>query len=99
MGILENVQFIQIIYLSFQELITRSSLESHKLDLMAEISSLKIRLATAENDRRELEERLRNFQVSSYCHLRHIFIPSACYMFVMYGFSKSDILDVFALTL
>lgn len=43
-------------------MITRSSLETHKLDLMAEISSLKIRLATAENERRELEERLKNFQ-------------------------------------
>ncbi|XP_052799700.1 liprin-beta-2-like isoform X6 [Mya arenaria] len=44
------------------ELLTRSSLETHKLDLMAEISSLKIRLATAENERRELEERLRQSQ-------------------------------------
>ncbi|XP_060560894.1 liprin-beta-1-like isoform X7 [Ruditapes philippinarum] len=44
------------------ELLTRSSLETHKLDLMAEISSLKIRLATAENERRELEERLKQSQ-------------------------------------
>ncbi|WAR02701.1 LIPB1-like protein [Mya arenaria] len=48
--------------LYLQELLTRSSLETHKLDLMAEISSLKIRLATAENERRELEERLRQSQ-------------------------------------
>lgn len=45
-----------------KELLTRSSLETHKLDLMAEISSLKIRLATAENERRELEERLKQSQ-------------------------------------
>ena len=32
------------------KLTTRSSLESHKLDLMAEVSSLKIRLARAENE-------------------------------------------------
>ena len=47
----------------FQELLTRSSLETHKLDLMAEISSLKIRLATAENERREMEDRLKHSQV------------------------------------
>lgn len=50
-------------YIYFQELLTRSSLETHKLDLMAEMSSLKIRLATAENERRELEERLKQSQV------------------------------------
>ncbi|KAL4225281.1 interacting protein [Mactra antiquata] len=44
------------------ELLTRSSLETHKLDLMADISSLKIRLATAENERRELEDRLKHSQ-------------------------------------
>ncbi|XP_076115630.1 liprin-beta-1-like isoform X3 [Mytilus galloprovincialis] len=41
------------------ELLTRTSLETHKLDLMAEISSLKIRLASADKDRRELDDRLR----------------------------------------
>ena len=51
------------IFFYFQELLTRSSLETHKLDLMAEISSLKIRLATADNERRELEEKFRQSQV------------------------------------
>ena len=41
------------------ELLTRTSLETHKLDLMAEISSLKIRLASADKDRRDLDDRLR----------------------------------------
>ncbi|XP_055957605.1 liprin-beta-1-like isoform X4 [Patella vulgata] len=40
------------------ELLTRSSLETHKLDLMAEISSLKNKLALTEKERRELDERL-----------------------------------------
>ncbi|XP_046369102.1 liprin-beta-2-like isoform X4 [Haliotis rufescens] len=44
------------------ELLTRTSLETHKLDLMAEISSLKIKLATADKDRRELDDRLRSAQ-------------------------------------
>ena len=43
----------------------RSSQESHKLDLMAEVSSLKIRQATAENELRELEDRLKGLQVRS----------------------------------
>ncbi|XP_048780040.1 liprin-beta-1-like isoform X2 [Ostrea edulis] len=41
------------------ELLTRTSLETHKLDLMAEISSLKIKLASADKDRRDLDDRLR----------------------------------------
>ncbi|XP_052270288.1 liprin-beta-1-like isoform X2 [Dreissena polymorpha] len=56
----QKVQFTEERYQ--KELLTRSSLETHKLDLMAEISSLKIRLATAENERREMEERLRQSQ-------------------------------------
>ncbi|KAJ8299004.1 hypothetical protein KUTeg_023064 [Tegillarca granosa] len=44
------------------ELLTRTSLETHKLDLMAEISSLKIKLASAEKDRRDLDDRLRMAQ-------------------------------------
>uniref|UniRef100_A0A8W8NB16 Liprin-beta-1/2 coiled-coil domain-containing protein n=1 Tax=Magallana gigas TaxID=29159 RepID=A0A8W8NB16_MAGGI len=49
-----------------QELLTRTSLETHKLDLMAEISSLKIKLASADKDRRDLDDRLRLSQ----SHLR-----------------------------
>ncbi|KAK7487843.1 hypothetical protein BaRGS_00020890 [Batillaria attramentaria] len=41
------------------ELLTHTSLETHKLDLMAEISSLKLKLASTEKDRRELDERCR----------------------------------------
>ncbi|KAL8589242.1 hypothetical protein ACOMHN_017043 [Nucella lapillus] len=44
------------------ELLTHSSLETHKLDLMAEISSLKLKLAAAEKDRRELDDRCRSAQ-------------------------------------
>ncbi|XP_059175562.1 liprin-beta-1-like isoform X3 [Physella acuta] len=45
-----------------QELLTRSSLEHHKLDLMAEVSHLKMRLSSAEKDRRELDDRFRAVQ-------------------------------------
>ncbi|XP_041366133.1 liprin-beta-1-like isoform X3 [Gigantopelta aegis] len=41
------------------ELLTRTSLETHKLDLMAEISSLKIKLSAADKDRHDLDDKLR----------------------------------------
>ncbi|GFR70341.1 liprin-beta-1 [Elysia marginata] len=44
------------------ELLTRSSLEHHKLDLMAEVSHLKMRLAAAEKDRRDADDRFRALQ-------------------------------------
>uniref|UniRef100_S4RHL9 PPFIA binding protein 1 n=1 Tax=Petromyzon marinus TaxID=7757 RepID=S4RHL9_PETMA len=40
-----------------QELLSRTSLETQKLDLMAEISSLKIKLASVERDRSEFMDR------------------------------------------
>ncbi|XP_067906309.1 liprin-beta-1b isoform X3 [Heterodontus francisci] len=40
-----------------QELLSRTSLETQKLDLMAEVSNLKIKLNTMEKDRLEYEER------------------------------------------
>ena len=49
--------------LCLQELLTRSSLEHHKLDLMAEVSHLKMRLAAAEKDRRDADDRFRALQV------------------------------------
>ncbi|XP_078405523.1 liprin-beta-2b isoform X4 [Cetorhinus maximus] len=42
--------------LVLQELLSRTALESQKLDLMAEISSLKIKLAGLEKDHRECDE-------------------------------------------
>uniref|UniRef100_A0A6I8PY51 PTPRF-interacting protein,-binding protein 1 (liprin beta 1) n=1 Tax=Xenopus tropicalis TaxID=8364 RepID=A0A6I8PY51_XENTR len=43
-----------------QELVSRTDLESQKLDLMGEISNLKLKLATVENDRKEFEERYKD---------------------------------------
>ncbi|OCT88008.1 hypothetical protein XELAEV_18016636mg [Xenopus laevis] len=43
-----------------QELLSRTSLESQKLDLMAEISNLKLKLATVEKDHKEFEERYKD---------------------------------------
>ncbi|KAK3795964.1 hypothetical protein RRG08_042958 [Elysia crispata] len=48
--------------LSCRELLTRSSLEHHKLDLMAEVSHLKMRLAAADKDRRDADDRFRALQ-------------------------------------
>ncbi|KAL5007504.1 hypothetical protein ScPMuIL_016310 [Solemya velum] len=41
------------------ELLTRSSQETYKLDLMAEISSLKIKLASVDKDRKDLDDKFK----------------------------------------
>ncbi|XP_033881719.1 liprin-beta-1-like isoform X6 [Acipenser ruthenus] len=43
-----------------QELLSRSALETQKLDLMAEISNLKLKLTALEKDRLDFEERFRD---------------------------------------
>ncbi|XP_053575053.1 liprin-beta-1 isoform X15 [Bombina bombina] len=43
-----------------QELLSRTSLETQKLDLMAEISNLRLKLTAVEKDRIEFEERYRD---------------------------------------
>ncbi|XP_004874740.1 liprin-beta-1 isoform X6 [Heterocephalus glaber] len=43
-----------------QELLSRTSLETQKLDLMAEISNLKLKLTAVEKDRLDYEDRFRN---------------------------------------
>ncbi|XP_038635919.1 liprin-beta-1b isoform X5 [Scyliorhinus canicula] len=43
-----------------QELLSRTSLETQKLDLMAEVSNLKIKLGAMEKDRLEYEERYKD---------------------------------------
>ncbi|XP_036889668.1 liprin-beta-1 isoform X3 [Sturnira hondurensis] len=43
-----------------QELLSRTSLETQKLDLMAEISNLKLKLTAVEKDRLEYEDRFRD---------------------------------------
>lgn len=53
---------IMVTLVSFQEL-ARSNQETHKLDLMAEISNLKLRLASSDKDRMELMEKLDFAQV------------------------------------
>ncbi|XP_064634514.1 liprin-beta-1-like isoform X5 [Lineus longissimus] len=44
------------------ELLSRTNLETHKLDLMADISSLKIRLTSAEKEGRDQQEKLHHAQ-------------------------------------
>ncbi|KFZ51438.1 Liprin-beta-1 [Antrostomus carolinensis] len=43
-----------------QELLSRTSLETQKLDLMAEISTLKLKLTSVEKDRLDFEDRFRD---------------------------------------
>ncbi|KAJ8374088.1 hypothetical protein SKAU_G00046680 [Synaphobranchus kaupii] len=43
-----------------QELLSRTSLETQKLDLMAEVSNLKLKLTSVENDRLDYDGRLRD---------------------------------------
>ena len=43
---------------------SQQALETHKLDLMAEVSSLKLKLAIAEKTRRESDERYLQCQVA-----------------------------------
>ncbi|NWR77745.1 LIPB1 protein, partial [Centropus unirufus] len=45
-----------------QELLSRTSLETQKLDLMAEISTLKLKLTSVEKDRLDYEDRFRDTQ-------------------------------------
>lgn len=42
---------------------TRSSLETHKLDLMTEISNMKLKLAAAEKEKLEMQDGLHTAQV------------------------------------
>lgn len=47
-----------------QELLSRTTLETQKLDLMAEISTLKLKLTSVEKDRLDYEDRFRDTEVS-----------------------------------
>ncbi len=47
-----------------QEMVNRSVADTHKLDLMAQVSALKLQLATSEKVRVEQEEKLIAAQVS-----------------------------------
>jgi hypothetical protein len=47
---------------SNSELLNRNTLETHKLDLMAESSNLKLKLATSENERKDLEDKYNQAQ-------------------------------------
>lgn len=54
----ENILFC------FQELLSRTSLETQKLDLMAEVSDLKIKLVGMEKEQSEYEEKQNKAEVS-----------------------------------
>jgi hypothetical protein len=48
----------------FQELLSRTSLETQKLDLMTEVSELKLKLVGMEKEQKEQEEKQRKAEVS-----------------------------------
>lgn len=47
-----------------QEQVNKTYMESHKLDLMAEVAELRLRLQTVENERTEYKDRYEGLQVS-----------------------------------
>lgn len=53
-----------VLFILIQELLSRTSLETQKLDLMAEISTLKLKLTSVEKDRLDYEDRFRDTEVS-----------------------------------
>lgn len=55
---------VLFLLISNQELLSRTSLETQKLDLMAEISNLKLKLTSVEKDRLDYEDRFRDTEVS-----------------------------------
>lgn len=44
---------------------SRSSMENSKLDLMAQISALRLRLVAVENEKQEIEERNNTLEVNN----------------------------------
>lgn len=50
-------------FVSLQELLSRTSLETQKLDLMTEVSELKLKLVGMEKEQREQEEKQRKAEV------------------------------------
>ena len=50
----------------FQELLSKTTLETQKIDLMAEVSDLKIKLASAEAETKEYEDKLWLVQVGQF---------------------------------
>ena len=59
-------------FIFLQELLSRTNLETHKLDLMAENSSLKLRVASMDKDRQEVEEKYTFAQVRT-SNIMHYF--------------------------
>lgn len=55
---------VLFLFILNQELLSRTSLETQKLDLMAEISTLKLKLTSVEKDRLDYEDRFRDTEVS-----------------------------------
>lgn len=55
---------VLFLFILNQELLSRTSLETQKLDLMAEISTLKLKLTSVEKDRLDFEDRFRDTEVS-----------------------------------
>lgn len=55
---------ILFLFILNQELLSRTTLETQKLDLMAEISTLKLKLTSVEKDRLDYEDRFRDTEVS-----------------------------------
>lgn len=63
-GLVAMVAYDAEIHFCLQELLSRTSLETQKLDLMTEVSELKLKLVGMEKEQREQEEKQRKAEVS-----------------------------------
>lgn len=69
--------FLSSIYL-LQELLCRTTLESQKLELMSELSNLKLKLNSIEKERLDFDERFSDSEVCERSHRTGILIVSPC---------------------
>uniref|UniRef100_A0A8C9FYY2 Liprin-beta-1/2 coiled-coil domain-containing protein n=1 Tax=Pavo cristatus TaxID=9049 RepID=A0A8C9FYY2_PAVCR len=77
---------VLFLFILNQELLSRTSLETQKLDLMAEISNLKLKLTSVEKDRLDYEDRFRDTEVSenhqlSFCLLIFLLVSGLVFSF------------------
>lgn len=69
--------------LCFQELLSRTSLETQKLDLMAEVSDLKIKLVGMEKEQSEYEEKQNKAEVSFFRLIFFFFFSYLCLLYAV----------------
>ena len=87
---LDLVTFYHVFCFLLQELLSRTNLETHKLDLMAENTSLKLKVDTLDKDKREAQEKYTFAQVSRLLYLLLIIYMYTLYLFRQCNFTVCD---------